>query len=45
MGVLQLIKESGEAIRLCASGDNFANFEQDKRLLLMTLLVSLSRYL
>ena len=45
MGVLQLIKDSIETIRLCHFGDDFVNFEQDKHLLLMTLIVSLSMYL
>ena len=45
MGVLQLIKDSIETIRLCHFGDDFVNFEQDTHLPLMTLIVSLSMYL
>ena len=45
MNVLQLIKDNREAIALFYSGDNFAKFEQDKHLLLLILLVSLSRCL
>ena len=36
---------NGEAIRLSRSGDNFTNFEQDKHLLLLIFLISLSSYL
>ena len=45
MDVLQLMNNNGEAIRLSRSGDNFTNFEQDKRLLLLIFLISLSSYL
>ena len=45
MDMLQLMNNNGEAIRLSRSGDNFTNFEQDKRLLLLIFLISLSSYL